>query len=351
MRTLMIAIVMTGLVALAGCSSSLKQHPNTYIKQPTVCIDKNWYGYHKAGGCPSTAKAVTPDASQEMAARLATLEQDRQRSADELEAARRQNDALSSRVSDLERQLADRDREIAALHTDAGDSRLSSQLSAAQSDLSQSQGDKDRLAEELAAARQHIEDHDRLAAESEAQLAAAKQRVADLESQLADRDKELTGLRGDLSAETAKLQEAQRGLIRALRPEIDKGNITVDLNSERLLINLASGYLFGSGEDQLQPAGTDALQRVGGVLKDFPEKHVHVAGYTDNVAIKGALKKKFPSNKELSDARAESAAQALRDGGVAGNLSAAGHGETNPVASNKTAEGRAKNRRVEVIIK
>lgn len=351
MRTLTTAIVMTGLVVLTGCSSSLKQHPNTYIKQPTVCIDKKWYGYHLSSGCPSTAKAVTPDASQEMAVRLAALEQDRQRLADELEAARRQNGALSSRVKELEGELADRDRELAALRSDAGDSsRLSSQLSTAQSDLSQSQGDKDRLAAELAAARQHIEDHDRLAAELEAQLAAARQRNSDLEAQLADRDKELSGLRGDLSAETAKLQEAQRGLIRALRPEIAKGDITVNLNSEHLLINLASSYLFGSGEDQLKPAGADALQRVGGVLKDFPEKQVHVAGYTDNVPIKGALQKKYPSNKELSDARANGAAQALQDGGVA-NLTAAGHGESDPIASNKTAEGRAKNRRVEVIVR
>ena len=55
-----------------------------------------------------------------------------------------------------------------------------------------------------------------------------------------------------------------------------------------------------------------------------------MAGYTDNVAISGALQKKFPSNKELSDARANSAAQALRDGGVSSNLSAAGHGDSNP---------------------
>jgi chemotaxis protein MotB len=77
---------------------------------------------------------------------------------------------------------------------------------------------------------------------------------------------------------------------------------------------------------------------------------VDVAGYTDNVAIQGTLAKKFPSNKELSDARADSAAQALRDGGVP-NLTAAGHGESAPVASNNTAAGRAKNRRVEVIVK
>lgn len=321
--------VLIGMVVLAGCSS-FKNHPSSYIKQPTVCIDKKWYGYYQGSGCPSTEKAVEPDAAQETAARLADLERQRNGLADELEAARRQNGALRDRVSELEGQLADRDREIIALHSGSSE--------------------KDRLTEELAAAKQHIEDHDRLAAESETQLAAAKQRVADLESQLADRDKELAGLRGDLSAETAKLQEAQRGLLRALRPEIDKGDITVNLNSEHLLINLASSYLFGSGEDQLKPAGADALQRVGVVLKGFPEKQVHVAGYTDNVPIKGALQKRYPSNKELSDARANGAARALQDGGVA-NLTAAGHGESDPIASNKTAEGRAKNRRVEVIVR
>ncbi len=297
-------LLMTGLVAMVGCSSM--KHSDGYIKQPTVCVDKGWYGYHQGKGCPSPiTKAVAPDASQEMAARLAALERDRARLAEELEAARRQNGTLSGRVSELERQLADRDREIAALRSGAGDNAaFTGQLSAAQSE-------KDRLAAELAAARQHNEDHDRLAAESESQLAALKQRNSDLESQLADRDKELSGLRGDLSAEMAKLKQAERGLVRALKPQIDGKNITVDLNNERLLINLASGYLFGSGEDQLKPAGADALKQVGSILKDFPEYKVHVEGHTDNRPILGALKKKFPSNKELSEARATNAAQAL----------------------------------------
>ncbi|HWF59609.1 MAG TPA: hypothetical protein VN666_04785 [Nitrospira sp.] len=169
MRTLTTAIVMTGLVVLTGCSSALKQHPNTYIKQPTVCIDR-WYGYYLGSGCPTTAKTAAPDATKEMADRLAALERQRNGLADELEAARKQNGDLSSRVNELERQLADRDRELAELRSGSDDTAaLSGQLSAAQSE-------KDRLAAELAAARQHIEDHDRLAAELEAQLAAARQR-------------------------------------------------------------------------------------------------------------------------------------------------------------------------------
>lgn len=336
MRTFTTAMVMTGLVALTGCS--YLKRLDVYIKKPTVCVDKTWYGYHLGNGCPSTEKAVVPDASQEMTARLAALEKERQRLADELDAAGRQNGALSDRVSELEGQLADRDRDIAALRSGSGDTAaLASEPSAAQSDLSQPRSEKDRLAAELAAARQHIDDHDRLAGELEAQLEAAQQRIADLE--------------GQLSESKGSLAQTERDLLKALRSEIAKGTVSVNQNGDALMINLASSLLFDSGQDQLKTGGADALQRVGGVLKEFPEKQVHVAGYTDNVAIKGALKKKFPSNKELSDARAESAAQALRDGGVSDNLSAAGHGESNPVASNNTAEGRAKNRRVEVIVK
>ena len=186
-------------------------------------------------------------------------------------------------------------------------------------------------------------DKDKLAAD----LAASKQRNVELERQLGERDAELDALRGELSAEMAKLNAAQRGLIRALRPEIEKGDITVDLNNERLLINLASGYLFGSGQDELKSAGADALKQVGAVLKDFPEYKVSVDGHTDNVPIQGALKKKFSTNKELSESRAANAAQALTEGGL-GAATTHGYADTKPVESNTTDANRAKNRRVEI---
>jgi chemotaxis protein MotB len=183
-----------------------------------------------------------------------------------------------------------------------------------------------------------------------AELAVARQRNADLERQLADSEAREADLRRQLDQPKGNLAKAEKDLLKALQPEISKGTVLVHQSGETLTINLASGLLFDSGQDQLKAGGTDALKRVGSVLKDFPEKQVHVAGYTDNVAITGALQKKFPSNKELSDARANSAAQALRDGGVSSNLSAAGHGDTNPIVKNNTAAGRAKNRRVEVRI-
>ena len=274
--------LVASVVLLVGCSS--------YFKQSDVCVDR-WYGYHPKSGCPSVAKAAAPDVSGEVAlasaARLAALEGDRQRLANELETARRQNQVLSNQVNDLNGQLA-----------------ASSLLAA--------------------------------------DLAAARQRNSDLEAQLADREKEY-------STEMARLKEAERGLVRALKPQIEEQHITIDLNNERLLMNLASGYLFGSGEDQLKPAGAETLKQVGAILHDFPEYKVHVEGHTDNRPILGALKKKFPSNKELSEARAKSAVEALESGGLSG-AHAMGAAETKPVMPNTTGEGRAKNRRVEIIV-
>ncbi|HXV68333.1 MAG TPA: OmpA family protein [Nitrospira sp.] len=261
-----------------------------FVHQRDVCIDR-WYGYWDKP-CPAPpAKAVAASAS----------------STDELDAAMRDIANLQKRVGYLDR--------------------------------------------ELAAANQRAADLEGRGGPTEADISYLQKRIASLEKQLADCEARLAGMRSQSSPAESRLSKAERDLVKALQPEISRGTVSVRQSGDALTINLASSLLFDSGQDQLKPAGADALRRVGGVLKDFPEKQVHVAGYTDNVAIRGALKKKFPSNQELSDARANNAAQALRDGGVSSNLSAAGHGDSDPVASNDTPAGRAKNRRVEVIVK
>jgi chemotaxis protein MotB len=174
--------------------------------------------------------------------------------------------------------------------------------------------------------------------------------LAVAQGQLADRDASLASLQSQLDHNQSQLANAEKDILKALQPEISKGTVLVQQSGNALTINLDSSLLFDSGQDRMNANATDTLKRVGSVLKDFPEKQVRVAGYTDNVAIKGDLQKKFPSNKELSDARANTAAQALRDGGVSANLWAAGHGDSNPIASNTTATGRAKNRRIEIMV-
>lgn len=343
---------MTFIMA-AGCSGQKIQ-----TLKEAICCDG---GYEYRYGDRFAAEKASADRE----ARIAALERDRQRLSDELAASRKETAALSDQVKSYEGQLAERDRELASLRSSAGDStQLASQLSSAQADsqrlaaeLAASQasvaalqagaGDNDKAASELAAAKQRNVDLEAQLAAAQGNGADANQRVAELEKLLAARDKELAGLRGDLSAEMAKLKDAQRGVIRALRPQIEKGSITVDLNNERLLINLASSYLFGSGEDQLKPAGTDALKQVGGILKEFPEYKVAVDGHTDNRPIRSELKKKFPTNKELSESRAANAALALGEGGLSA-VTTHGYADSQPVMPNTTDAGRAKNRRVEI---
>ena len=313
MQRLCTTLAMTSLAVLMGCSS--------YVKQPTVCIDQ-WYGYASEQGCSSTKTITAPDSSQGTDSRLAASERERQRLTEQLEAAQRQNGALSNRVNELEGQLAGRDREITGLRSDSGDNaHAASQLTAVQQELRQSQDNNNRLADELT---------------------AAQRRIADLEGQLA-------AAQSSKQAESpmAKLEKARQGLIRKLKPQVDKGDITIDLNNERLLIKLASRYLFGSGEDQLRPAGADALRQVGEVLKDYPEYAVAVEGHTDNRPLRITLQKKFASNQELSEARATSAAKALANGGLS-STTTKGFADTNPVASNNSETDRAKNRRVEI---
>lgn len=307
-----------------------------------------------------------PD-SQDLSARLAASDQDRHRLTDELAAAHRQ--------------LGDRDADLASLrtqlaHSVAAQREQEQTASSIRSRLAAADRDRHRLVEELAAAHRQVADRDAdlvnlrtqldhsLAAQREqeetastigSRLATAdrdRQRLTEelaaAHRQVADGDAGLASLRKQLDDNKRKL--AERDLIQALQREISKGTVVVQQSGDALTINLASGLLFDSGQDRMKPSAAGALKRVGHVLKDFPEKQVHVVGYTDNAAIKGGLQKKFSSNKELSDARANRAAQALRDGGVSANLWADGYGDSNPIASNTTATGRARNRRVEIIV-
>jgi chemotaxis protein MotB len=190
-------------------------------------------------------------------------------------------------------------------------------------------------------------------------VADAQRDIADLKAQVQSLTNELTAanqLIARLSEHQANLQnhvnlaKAEKDLLKALQPEIARGTVSVMQSGDGLTINLNSSLLFAAGHDQLQAGGKDALKRVGTVLKDFPGRQVQVTGHTDSAPIRGALQKKFPSNKELSDARAQHAAEALQEGGLTSNVSAEGYGDSSPIATNNTAQGRAQNRRVEVLV-
>jgi chemotaxis protein MotB len=153
-------------------------------------------------------------------------------------------------------------------------------------------------------------------------------------------------------ARLAQVRHTYEELVDALEGEIKRGELTISNLEGKLTVNLLNQILFGSGETLLREEGKNVLKNLGDVLNRFPERALQVAGHTDNVPISGTLSQRFPSNWELSTARATSVIHFLQqEVGLPGNrMIAAGFGEFQPVASNATAEGRAQNRRIEILL-
>jgi len=136
--------------------------------------------------------------------------------------------------------------------------------------------------------------------------------------------------------------------VQKFKSMIDAGQLKLATRNGRLVIQLPNDVLFDSGQTAIKPAGRDALVQVAKVLATVPARTFQVAGHTDNVPIQNA---RFPSNWELSTARAVEVVKLLVAQGIApGELSAAGYGEFDPVAGNDAPDGRAKNRRIEITL-
>ena len=125
--------------------------------------------------------------------------------------------------------------------------------------------------------------------------------------------------------------------------------VSMDENGQYVQITLSGSMLFESGSAELQASCLPLLSKVGDILRVYPEHKIDVIGHTDNVPMKSA---KYSDNDILSSARAISAAHYLVNEKRidVSRLSWTGRGENDPVASNATAEGRARNRRIEIRI-
>lgn len=132
-----------------------------------------------------------------------------------------------------------------------------------------------------------------------------------------------------------------------LAPEIEKGVVTVTQQSNTVDVRLSGSGMFKSGSDQLSAAFLPIVNRVGEALKD-EKGNIVVAGYSDSTPVGAG---RFKSNLELSQARADAVMKII--GPLVGDPSriiAEGHGEKNPIGDNATKEGRAANRRIEILV-
>jgi chemotaxis protein MotB len=155
-----------------------------------------------------------------------------------------------------------------------------------------------------------------------------------------------------LAREKDAIAQTQQNLENEMRRALESKDITISELQGKLTVNILDRVLFDSGEATLKPEGELVLRRVAEVLAQYPNRQIHVIGHTDNVPIKATARVKFASNWELSTARATAAVRFLSEqaGVDARRLGAVGYGEFHPVADNATPEGRAKNRRIALVV-
>ena len=140
-----------------------------------------------------------------------------------------------------------------------------------------------------------------------------------------------------------------RAMARQFRDMVAAGQLRVRIVRGNMVVELPENVLFDSGRAELREAAYETLERVAGVLGQVPNRNFLVAGHTDNVPV--GRRSRYDSNWELSAARGVAVVRFLAEHGMnAERLAAAGYADTQPVASNADDEGRAQNRRIEIIV-
>ena len=219
------------------------------------------------------------------------------------------------RAADLSQRLTELEKAVSAASADAAQQReLATQLAKTREAL---EAEKVRLEQEKTAASLDADQQRKLASKLEQEKTALAKRSAEYESLASSLD-------GEIKAGRIQLSELQ-------------GKVTV---------RMAEKVLFPSGSATVSRDGKATLAKIADAFKGVKGRMIRVEGHTDNVPIKTA---RFPSNWELSSARAIAVVRILQDQGVDPTvLGAAGYSEFQPIAPNDSAAGRAQNRRIEV---
>jgi chemotaxis protein MotB len=179
------------------------------------------------------------------------------------------------------------------------------------------------------------------------QIASLEQKKTTMEQQVGSLEKE----KASLMAASQQQQKQYEALVQGLSQEVEKGQLQVKQYKNMLSVDLAEQIFFDSGKAALKKEGKAVLKKVGEALKGYENKVIRVVGHTDNVPVAKSLQATFPSNWELSVARATTVVRFLQEVGIPPErMIPSGRGEYDPVAPNDTPEGRQKNRRIEIML-
>jgi len=248
----------------------------------------------------------------------------------------RNKESLQNRIKELDDQVAQLTKDKDALIVD--NRQLDGVLKAK----------SDSLSRTISEMRQSIIDQK---AANEAKIAELNMKIAALETENVTLKEEMTIQLTEKEKKVQQMSSTYDELLEKMKSEIAKGEITISELKGKLTVNMVDAILFDSGKAEIKPSGLVVLQKVVEILVTAKDKMIRIEGHTDNVPIVGQLTRIYPTNWELSAARAINVTRFLEQHGVdARSLEAVAYGEFRPVASNSTDEGRAKNRRIEIIL-
>ncbi|MEO5777964.1 MAG: OmpA family protein [Flavobacterium sp.] len=182
-------------------------------------------------------------------------------------------------------------------------------------------------------------------------LAAEQDRLNKLSGELASNTKRLNELESMIAAKDAAMKKLKDTLSKALNAFEGKG-LTVQMKNGKVYVSMENKLLFQTGSWAVGSEGRRAVVEVGKVLAQNPDITVLIEGHTDNDKILGSIGGGIENNWDLSTKRATAIVNILSEnnGIRKQNLTAAGRGEFAPIMSNDSQEGKAKNRRIEVIL-
>jgi chemotaxis protein MotB len=231
-------------------------------------------------------------------------------------------------------------KKIQAAHDDAS-KRSGNQISSLEDEVK-------KLGGNLAEVRAKAEKLDEQLGVKSSELASTQRTLVEKEAKLEATQTELDEVR-KLRQQAEAAAKAFRDLAARLKSMVDAGKLEVVVRKGRMTVKLPDDILFPAGSTSLKKEGSEALVSVAEALREVGDRDFVIAGHTDNVPLRRGGR--FRDNWELSAARAVEVVKLLTASGMAPErLAAAGFGEFDPVGDNSTAEGRAKNRRLEIIL-
>jgi chemotaxis protein MotB len=214
--------------------------------------------------------------------------------------------------------------------------------------LKELQGRLDVLVADVVSLKENIRANEGSLATKESELRAARDRLGELQAlvdELSKSKKKLEVAKAELEKKSGEYEQ----LASSLRGEIEAGRVELMELRGKTTVKMKDKILFASGSATIGADGRAALRAVADALRNVRGKTIRVEGHTDNVPT--GTGGPFPSNWELSSARALAVVHFLQEGGVdPTRLQSGGFAEFQPIAANDTPEGRSLNRRIEIVL-